>query len=796
MKRLLFSASCCLILTLLLCESLAAQTPLAIGEWETLQSYQKGEYVTESANSIIYTTGTSIYYLDKADLSISLLTRDDGLAETEIELLRFHEPTGTLIIIYANSVIDLFREGRFSTLRQIDNFNFSGGDNRINDIFFGPDNLIYLAAGYGISALNLNDETFTFTTFSGVGIESIALYENTLYAGTQEGIYRVSKDGANVNDFGSWELLGPGQGLLADYSTFALNVWRDELYFGVNEDVWRWNDSNPVVFYDSNPDNYRIEYLSAGPDNLIAGYRPTGGEARKVVILSNTGVRRILVLNCLTNPRNALQDADGRIWFGDDGFGIRYLTGTDAGNCEILRYPGPPRNFSYRMEHDGEALWVAAGTLGPNLTTTFNAQGLYRYRDGIWSVFNRDNKPAVAGRDEVINSFDDLLDIVGVAIDPVSNLIWAGSYFEGAFSLNRETEEATLYDELNSPLQFAVGEAPGRVRVGNIAVDENGNVYFSNPLAEAGRPLSVRTPEGEWAALGENCGRNEAFTVAIDQAGLVWALHGINAGGGITVTDTKGTLLDPSDDECRTILTSNSNLINNEVRSIAIDLDGEVWIGTSTGVMVFNCGGAVLDPDICRGTTIAVFDEFENGGLLLETEDCQAITIDGANRKWVATTGGVYLLSADGREQLAFFDEDNSPLLDNLVRDVAINPNDGTVYFGTENGIISYRSDATEAGRTNRETLKVFPNPVEPGYNGPIAIEGFSRNARIKITDLSGKLVFETNAQGGQVVWNGMDYNGRRVQTGVYLVFASTNGTLRNAPTSPDAAVGKIVFIH
>ena len=183
------------------------------------------------------------------------------------------------------------------------------------------------------------------------------------------------------------------------------------------------------------------------------------------------------------------------------------------------------------------------------------------------------------------------------------------------------------------------------------------------------------------------------------------------------------------------------------------------------------------------------------GGFLLETEEIRAIKTDGGNRKWIGTTGGVFLLSPDGSEQLAFFDEENSPLLDNLVRSIAINPTDGTVYFGTEFGIISYKADASTARQFFPEELTIFPNPVEPGYDGPVAIDGLQRDARVKITDVSGKLVFESTATGGRFLWDGADYNGRRVTSGVYLVFASSNGR-RIGLTNPDAAVGKIVFIR
>ena len=58
----------------------------------------------------------------------------------------------------------------------------------------------------------------------------------------------------------------------------------------------------------------------------------------------------------------------------------------------------------------------------------------------------------------------------------------------------------------------------------------------------------------------------------------------------------------------------------------------------------------------------------------------------------------------------------------------------------------------------------------------------------MRITDISGQLVYRTRALGGQAVWNGLDYTGRRPQSGVYMIFASdANGT--------ETYAGKMVFL-
>ncbi len=778
---------------LLLALSLTGQTD-SLGQWNSLQSFSTGTYVTESPESIIYTTGNALFFLDKTDLSITRLTRTDGLAGGRINLVRYHPPTATLIVVYDNSTIDLLRDGRFTTLRQIDNFNFSG-DKRIYDLAFGADNRIYLAAGYGVSALSLSDETFTFTTFTGVRVDGVAEYAGGIYAATPEGLYRVPLTGVNINDFNNWELLGPDDGLPGDYSSSTVVTWKDQLYFSIDADVWRIGATGARPFYSSGATVSRLEYLSAGPTRLLAGYRCTATNcfSSDIIALEEPIGQFARLPGCANLTNYAIEDEAGRIWFGDDFEQIRYLSGLD-GACQGLTYPGPPNDFNYRLFHDGTSLWVAPGQLDENTTPIYDFNGVYRYTDGSWQTYSIRNTTAFYGRDGLRGAGDDdVPTIIDVHYDPVNRIHYFSSFFEGVIGLDAEGE-ATYYDEANSSLQTAPAAGPSRIRAAGAVTDPQGFTYFATSLAENNGIVSVRSPTGEWAALGQACDINLAINLAIDPEGYLWVIHRAGQEGGITVIDPMGTPLDPSDDRCRTFTASNSALPTNEIRSIAVDLKGSVWIGTASGIVTFDCGNQVFDTDRCQGFRPPVESDDGFGAFLLETEEIRALTVDGGNRKWIGTNGGAYLLSEDGRDQLLFFDRGNSPLLDDAVRDIAIDPASGTVFFGTELGVISYRGDATAATASFAPDLVVFPNPVEPGYDGPIAINGLARNARVKITDLSGKLVNEGLATGGQFTWSGQDYTGRRVTSGVYLVYASSNVTVSS--DNPRAAVGKIVFIR
>ena len=68
-------------------------------------------------------------------------------------------------------------------------------------------------------------------------------------------------------------------------------------------------------------------------------------------------------------------------------------------------------------------------------------------------------------------------------------------------------------------------------------------------------------------------------------------------------------------------------------------------------------------------------------------------------------------------------------------------------------------------------------------------MRGLTENALVKITTLSGKLIFQTRAFGGQAIWEGKTYEGNKVATGIYLIFARDDA-------GNEKAVGKIVITN
>lgn len=773
------------------------QNALPIGTWRSHLPYQSGDRVTQSSNEIFYATPFSIMVLDKEELSTRFLTSVQGLSNTGIKTIKYNQGSETLIIVYSNSVIDLYRNGEVITLNQIKNFQNLTGDKIVNDIFVLNDSTVYLAASYGISALNIRSAEFSFTTFMQRDVNSVVQFDDYLYAATDEGIYQISAADNLRENFDRWEYLDEEEGFPADYTSSAFAVFDNRLFLGINNEIFYLDEQGaPVSFFQEEDTGLDLVYLSAEGTHLLAGYRCNSGNCGgpKGYFLRPDATGGRLAPGCHGYPYYALEDQKGRVWFGD---GFRFFRRTFSAadqNCVQWEINSPYSERNWDMEvHDGK-LWMAAGGVDQTLSNLFLDHGFASFAEGQWTTYNRWTREKMRGENPDPSTpegrSDDLFDVITIAVNPHDGTVYAGSFFEGIVAVSPE-DELSLYNENNSPLQ-TVDPGSGTVRIGGLAFDDNSTLWVTNHSAQNGRSLLSLQADGTWQTYNRTCNQTQLFDIEVDIFGNKWAVVGDGQAGLLVFNENNPE--EPADDQCRTITSSNSNLPTNTVNCLAPDLDGNVWVGTNDGVVIFECGSIVFDSEVCSGT-LKVVERGGNTAYLLETENVRAIAVDGANRKWVGTSNGLFLLSPDGEDELAYFTTGNSPLFDNEILSLAIDEKSGEVFIGTAKGIISYQSDAVAATQFHRPDILVYPNPVRPEYEGPIAIKGLARDAVVKITDISGKLVYETNARGGQAVWDGRDYTGRRANSGVYLVFSASN-PFNIGFGNPDSAVAKILFIN
>ena len=211
---------------------------------------------------------------------------------------------------------------------------------------------------------------------------------------------------------------------------------------------------------------------------------------------------------------------------------------------------------------------------------------------------------------------------------------------------------------------------------------------------------------------------------------------------------------------------------------IVEDKDGNLWLGTNTGLYMIDAASASSGSlEYVTQVKVPRNDGTNYADYLLAGTSITAIAVDGGNRKWIGTLGqGIYLISADNMEQIYHFTTDNSPLLSNSVEAIAIDNSTGEVFIGTEKGLCSYMSDATESSiEMVKDDVYAYPNPVVKGYDGLITVVGLTRDADVKILTVNGQLVAQGRSNGGSFTWDGRDRSGRRVASGIYMVATATS---------------------
>lgn len=745
-----------------------------LGSWQDHFSYRRAVSVAEGGGHIYCASNTAVFKYHPPSGEIERITKANALSDVGIQGLAWNEPLGMLLVYYNNGNLDLLQGDRSFNMGDIRRSSLLG-DKAVYSVFMDG-TTAYLGCGFGIVVVDLARREVRETWFIGPGgsqlqVNQVAIWNDTLYAATNNGLYTAPTNAPNLAAFTSWSKR-------QDLPPTMVN--------GPFNAVVRFGDRILLNFRSELPEADTLLLVQTGG---IERYSPLYGRRNLNLNVSADGefviIPHVLDIhrynqaleeitfqfgyeNTAPFPNQAIHGTDGAFWVADRELGLVRATGFGEG---VSKVPNGPRNAdAYRMDSKGGLLMVATGGVEGNWTSSFKKEGVHHYAEGIWRSNDRENTPIMNGANDFGDAMNDML---CVAVDPNDpSRAFAGSWDDGLL-LFQDRVPTTIYNQSNSALQQELNGAPGKVNVAGLSFDQEGDLWMTNPLTP--EPIVVLTNEGEWRTFspGSILGGNFLMSdILAASNGYKWIIR--PRGNALLVFDDNGTLDNTSDDRYKLLnnLPGAGGLPSQDVLCIAEDKSGQIWVGTNRGVAVFYTPEAIFGDGNFDAQQILI-EQDGNFQLLLETEAVSTIAVDGADRKWIGTQGGgVFLVSADGREQVHHFTRLNSPLPSDAITSIAIDGTSGEVFIGTELGIISYRSDAIE-GEFENTCAKVFPNPVREDHVGPIAITGLVRDSEVKITDIAGNLVYRTTSLGGQAVWPGTDMSGDRVATGVYLVMVA-----------------------
>jgi Two component regulator propeller len=760
MKRPIF-------LILLFCIHLIVMAQaVAIEQWREHLSFNQAYKLSVLGGNLFCTVPAAVFSIDSNN-EVQRYHKINTLNDVGVQTIASDAATNQLIIAYNNSNIDILKGNKVLNITAIKNAAISG-DKKINS-FYVTGGKAYAAAGIGIFVIDLTRYEVSNTYIIGaagntVNVNAVTADANFLYAATTEGLKKVAVAGINQADYKNWQLvsgtngLQPGPVATVLTNNNAIIAQRADSLFILNNNNWQ-------LLY---ADGWRIINATASAGKIVLCQQ--NGINYRVTVITNTGsVESVVQHPKIAAPQQAVFFNNG-LWLADAVNGLLSINGS---NVTALQPNSPAGKVQGGLTIKQEVLWAASGTVTANFTNTFNGTGLYQLVNNEWKNINA----------TVIPAMDSLYDFNTVAMDPEDQSVWAGSF--GGGLCNIKSNNSIQVFKQNSFIEPSLAN-PSFYRVAGLAFDNNHNLWITN--YGAANNLVVKKADGSWKkiAVPYALTENAVAQIVTDDFNQVWIRSPKN--NGLICYNSGSSIDNIADDRWKLFRAGkgNGNLPDNNVLCIAKDKNNFIWVGTAKGIGIIPCAQQLFTNNSCEAV-LPIVQQDNFAGYLFRDEEVQCIAVDGANRKWVGTKNGVWLLSEDAEKIIYRFTQSNSPLLADDVLNITIDEKNGDVYFATANGLCSFRSTATEARVTENEVL-VFPNPVPPGYNGTIAIRGLPENSIVKITELNGRLVHQTRSLGGQAVWNGKNYKGQTISTGVYLVLVSNE-------SRQDKLVSKIVFI-
>jgi len=752
-----------------------------IGEWTDYQSYASAKNVVDTGDKVYCVTEGGLFSYNKTDNSIQKMSGINGLSDVGVQRLAYSKENNVLLIAYQNANVDLLIGNTIYNLSDIKRKQLSA-DKTINNIMFSG-KLAYLSCGFGIVVINLERKEIKDTYFIGnegnyLNVQDIATDGSYIYAATVNGIYKANASEPNLQNYNNWVRQTNIPHSDKKFSAIELfngriitNYTPDEWY---NDEMYQLNGNSWTPFLPEIRYAYDISttgnYIVITSRNVVWVYNEKLEKVKEVLKYVFSGYEETSIL-----PLCANLDAQNVLWIADQNLGL-IKVGTQS---ERIVPEGPSDNKIFSLFMNDKDLWITSGGRDESWNNLSFDPKFQLNREGEWSVFDR----------KAFQTPNDFRDMVCATADPKDpDHIFAGSWGGGVLEFVAGKFKKR-YDNFNSTLQTQLPNTPNEpyVRIGGMAFDSKGALWVTN--SGVASVLSSFQTDGTWKSYELSGIANRSIgkvviTAKDDKWILVprgYGLYALNSTNSVSKMQKVVALFKNLEGEYKTEM--------NDLYSMVLDQNGELWVGTSAGVAVFSNPEKIWKDEVMYATRPGLNLKDGKFHPLLETEAITAIAIDGANRKWFGTkTSGVFLISADGETEIEHFTSENSPLLNNQITDIAINQVSGEVFIGTVSGLISYMGEAT-AGNDEFSDVYVYPNPVRETYEGPIVVKGLVDETDVKITDISGNLVYKTTSLGGQAIWDGKNLNGNRCKTGIYLVFLTD-------ALGEKTEITKLMFIH
>ena len=765
---------------------ISAQTDYS-ASWEDFYSYNNVKDFIKVDTIIYALTDNAIFTFDVLSGEINKISSIQGLSGETTSAIYYNETFKRVVIGYENGLVEVIDDdGSITISSDIVNFNQSG-EKSINHIS-EFNNKLYLSTPFAVVVYDIENLEFGDTYFIGNNSSSVKINEtiisnNVIYAATEVGVFKADifkADDITSNlliDFNNWQLLFPG-----DFK--GITTFKNVLYVIKGSELVTLdgtNLGNKINFLEE------IKGLKASTTHLSVSLDK---EAR--IYDSSMNLVQEFIPNLKYDyTLNTAFFEDDMAFLATKEFGILETTISESTTYLEIHPDGPLSNAVFSITAQNNDFWVVYG--GYDSTNT-----PLNIKNGF-SEFN--------GENWINTNFNSSLpnDLVDVTIDPShENRVYISALGEstnieakptGGLLVVEDNVLVQTYNHLNSSLTPILISLPAiNIRVSGSAFDSSGNLWATN--YETGEELVKLSANGQWSSVDLGVVQTSLAAglteVVVDRNNSIWI--GSRRNGAYVYNENgnrkKALVATPNE----------GNLPDLNVRTIAVDRSNRIWLGTKSGLVVYSNASVIFD-EVATNAEPVVINGDENGfgDRLLGNQTINSIVVDGADNKWFGTdSGGVLCTNPSGQTTIAIFSKKNSPLPSDRILKISVDKAAGKVYFATDKGIVAYNSNVAPFGDV-LEAVYAYPNPALNNHE-TVTIDGrngthLPKGTNVKILDVAGNLVHETNViegqelQGGKVVWNKRNLAGNKVASGIYIVLLSNDD-------ASETAVTKIAIIN
>ncbi len=738
--------------------------PPQVGEWRVVTDMRNARAIVAHSGGAWVATEGGLYRRGSAG-DFEVRTVANGLPSNDLSALARTSP-GELLVGSQDGYVAVESPGSAS-LRIISDIAVSGRVQKgIRSFFVAGDSLL-IGSDFGISVYLFPREEFgdTYANFGFAAtarVQAITIHHETIWAATSEGIASAWRWSPNLAAPSSWTTYGTAEGLPS----------KNALSIGILNDTVVVGTATGMAFFDGNAfqalgqaQGAEITSMKTWNASMLLLWNQ-GGSFSVGRLSSVIGGIELVGSRQGRGTGLSIDDNDGSVWVATSSEGAARW---DTGAWETILPNGPVSNLFVSLAvTDQGVLWSGTGANGSG--KGFNRFDPSRSAGDQWKSFEFPEYPTMLSND-----------FYKVSIGS-SGSVWVSSWGNGVIEIVADSIRRIINSTTTPKLMGAVPQDPAFVVVGSVALDPDGGQWFVARSAVDGNYVAhlVNDTTFDYHTNGVTPSEGRFTAMVVDQYGTKWLANAEpfnKPGTGLYYFNEQMNVSGTASTNGWGLMTQSDGLPNVTILSLAVDRDGEVWVGTDLGAMI------ITDPLYPKQRNLRSFP--------LREQVIQAIAVDGVNNKWIGTKEGIFLVSPDGSQLLTQYTvaSTGGKLLSNDVRALAVDQVHGILYIGTEKGL-SILGIAPVATERSYSSLEIGPNPFHVPPDQNLTIRNLVPETTIKILSISGSLIAEFRAQGGgRAFWDGKDKNGELVPSGMYIVVA-------HADDGNQLTTGKIAIIR